>query len=104
VIHFREFWPSEKLDSFELVVESSLNLRVSLKGPADEDSSQEMLKILAGRPSGPQVLEGARLAEAPGIFMCGPEKLIHMIKTETNKENTWLGRTRYCLYDEPFEF
>jgi predicted ferric reductase len=104
VLHFRKHWPSEKVDSFELVVESSLNFRVSMTGPANEVDDNDLFKILPGRPTGPQLLEGARKAEAPGIFMCGPEKLIHMVKRETNKENTWLGRTRYCLYDEPFEF
>jgi predicted ferric reductase len=104
VLHFRAYWPSEKLDSFELVAESSLNMRVSMSSPAnEEDNNDELFKILSGRPTGQQLLEGARKAEAPGIFMCGPEKLIQMIKKETNKENYWPGRTRYCLYDEPFE-
>jgi hypothetical protein len=105
VLHCRPNWPSEKLDSFELVVESSLNMRVSMSGPANEEgNNDELFKILSGRPTGPQLLEGACKAEAPGIFMCGPEQLIHMVKKETNKENYWPGRTRYCLYDEPFEF
>jgi predicted ferric reductase len=105
VLHCRPYLPSEKLDSFELVVESSRNLLVSLSGQATEESNNdELFKILSGRPTGPQLLEGARKAEAPGIFMCGPEQLIHMVKKETSKENYWPGRTRYCLYEEPFEF
>jgi predicted ferric reductase len=103
VLYFRSHWPSERLDSFELVVESSLNLRVSITGLADEESKVELVKVLPGRPTAAQVLYGARTAEAPGIFLCGPEKLIHLVKRETNKENSWFGRTRYCLYDEPFE-
>jgi hypothetical protein len=74
-------------------------------GKADEQDPVSLV-VLSGRPSGSQVLDGGACeAEAPGIFLCGPEKLIEMVKQETNKENkTWLGRTRYCLYDEPFEF
>jgi NAD(P)H-flavin reductase len=103
VLHLRSHWPSERLDNFELVVERSHNLRVSINGLVDEESTKEMFTILPGRPTGDQLLNGARKAEAPGIFMCGPEKLIRSVKRETNKENSLFGRTRYCLYDEPFE-
>jgi predicted ferric reductase len=76
-----------------------------MTGPANSKSNNdELFKIVPGRPTGQQLLEGARKAEAPGIFLCGPEKLIHMVKKETKKDNYWLGRTRYCLYEEPFEF
>jgi predicted ferric reductase len=105
VLHCRSYWPSENLDSFELVVEGSLNVRANMTGPANSKSNNdELFKIVPGRPTGQQLLEGARKAEAPGIFLCGPEKLIHMVKKETKKDNYWLGRTRYCLYEEPFEF
>jgi hypothetical protein len=104
VLHIRSKWPSECLDSFELVVETSLNLRVNMRGPGDQESKGELYRILPGRPVGAQVLDDARKVEAPGNFMCGPDPLIRMVKKETNKENSLFGRTRYCLYEEPFEF
>jgi predicted ferric reductase len=113
VLHLRTRWPSERLDDFtlETVATSNVNQIVDLESnnkAAGKTNDQDLvsLVVLTGRPSGPQVLDGgAREAEAPGIFLCGPEKLIEMVKCETSKENkAWLGRTRYCLYFEPFEF
>jgi hypothetical protein len=55
------------------------------------------------RPTCDEIFEDARAAAEPGVFMCGPAALTRMVKEEAAKENSYLGLTRYCLYDEPYE-
>jgi hypothetical protein len=66
-------------------------------------SAQASLSRREGRPTADQLFEDARRAAEPGIFMCGPTALTRMVKAEAAKENSYLGLTRYCLYDEPYE-
>lgn len=62
-----------------------------------------MFETQSGRPTADQLLCDARMASAPGIFLCGPSAMCDSVWKEVRKENSFLGRTRYCMYDEPFE-
>jgi hypothetical protein len=105
--YVHKYFPPAKLDSYDVYgpVPSETNVRnleawMAASKIEDEFAS---FNVVMGRPTGPMVLESARTAEAPGIFMCGPRQMIAMVKKETNKENSWLGKTRYCLYNEEFD-
>jgi predicted ferric reductase len=102
VLHARTYWPTPTFDNFTVY----LPLSDGEKGGKWSliDSEHTSFNIVNDRPSGPRMLKAARDAEAPGIFTCGPTQMMDMVRHETNQENTWLGRTRFCLYDEPFEF
>ncbi|KAG7362080.1 ferric reductase like transmembrane component [Nitzschia inconspicua] len=103
VLKMRSHWPSERFDDFELEVAAPIDT-TWLKEEDETNDSLVTFKVLFGRPTTEQIMKEARHAESPGIFLCGPEKMIKMVKGETRKENSWLGRTRFCVYDEPFEF
>lgn len=102
VLHVRRHWPTPKFDDFVVYIppnDGEEGGKWSLV-----ESEYTSFNIVNDRPSGSRVLKTARTAEAPGIFTCGPTQMMDMVRYETNQENTWLGRTRFCLYDEPFEF
>jgi predicted ferric reductase len=101
VLLLRKFWPSEHLDDFELVQNHASSDETEMRESLCESTTIEMIR---GRPTAEQMLTTAREHEAPGIFMCGPVQMIDMVRRETSKENSWLGRTRFCLYEESFEF
>jgi hypothetical protein len=90
VLHLRKHWPSPTFDDFVLYLPSN-----------DTEKGGKKWSLVESEYS---ILKTARNAEAPGIFTCGPAQMMDMVRYETNQENTWLGRTRFCLYDEPFEF
>jgi hypothetical protein len=101
VLHLRKYWPTPTFDDFEIYLppkQGEAGSKCTL------DSEYTSLTIVHGRPTGEKVLAAAESSEAPGIFMCGPVPMINMIRNETNKQNSWLGLTRFCLYEEPFEF
>lgn len=56
-----------------------------------------------GRPAAGQIFAGLDGFNCPGVFMCGPEAMTHMVKKEARKANSYFGLTRYALYEEPFE-
>jgi hypothetical protein len=109
VLGLRKYWPQPKLDDFEIVAVGGKmkELNDSDDGDINEDgnlpSANVTIVYRQGRPNADQVFEDARVAAEPGIFMCGPSALTHMVKAEASKENSYLGLTRYCLYDEPYE-
>ena len=98
VLRLRMHWPAPIKDAYAV-------------GEYIDDSVKEVetscvhahLEHLVGRPSAEDFMKDAKLAEAPGIFMCGPVAMTEVIKKEARKENSPLGLTRYCLYEEPFE-
>jgi hypothetical protein len=111
VLHFGKFWPKEKLDDFEIyqpipegynIVESDVEAYI-FTWTTDYTSEFSSFSISHGRPEGNSVMATARASLAPGIFMCGPVTMVEMVKKETNKENSWFGKTRYCIYNEEFE-
>ena len=73
---------------------------------AELDSSTTLefsIVVVVGRPTVGTLLADASAASAPGIFLCGPVSLCDVVWKEVRKENSFLGLTRYCVYDEPFE-
>ncbi len=98
VLVFRKYLPEPKLDDFE-VDEFALKEECAVLSSGDNVT----IEFLKGRPSAEVIFEAARLAEAPGIFMCGPAAMTSAVRREASKENSFLGLTRYALYDEPFE-
>jgi hypothetical protein len=111
VLHFGKFWPKEKLDDFEIHQPIPKGYRSGERNvescistwTTDYTSEFSSFSISHGRPEGNSVMATARASLAPGIFMCGPVTMVEMVKKETNKENSWFGKTRYCIYNEEFE-
>jgi predicted ferric reductase len=68
-----------------------------------ESSKEKLIVYHDLRPTADQILEDARQASSPGIFMFGPTSLTDMVKNEASRENSYLGLTRFCLYEEPYE-
>ncbi|GAX28218.1 hypothetical protein FisN_41Lu013 [Fistulifera solaris] len=109
VLGLRKYWPQPTPDDFEIVAAGGK--MKELNDPDDGDINEDgnlpsanvTIVYRQGRPNADQVFEDARMAAEPGIFMCGPSALTHMVKAEASKENSYLGLTRYCLYDEPYE-
>jgi hypothetical protein len=115
VLAFRTYWPQPQPDSFEVVMAGKKV--VDSSGSSGSDDDDDVVKVedgrlpndkvtlvyREGRPTMDQIFEDARRAAAPGIFMCGPTALTRTVKAEASKENSFLGLTRYCLYDEPYE-
>jgi hypothetical protein len=93
-------WPAPKGDSFDIGEYLSKNDSMEV---VETDSSCVRMILLRGRPSAEDLLAGASLASAPGIFLCGPVALTDFVKKEAGKENSLFGLTRFCLYDEPSE-
>ena len=110
VLHLRKYWPQPAPDTFDVAAggkmidlsDSDEDLSLSVRD-ANLPSANVSLVYRHGRPTSEQIFEDARAAAEPGIFMCGPSALTQMVKSEASKENSYLGLTRYCLYDEPFE-
>jgi Ferric reductase like transmembrane component/Ferric reductase NAD binding domain len=107
----RKYWPQPAPDSFDVVSTAS-----KIDGSESDDgsngikvvdgclpSSKVTLVYREGRPTADQIFDDARSAAEPGVFMCGPTALTRVVKAEASKENSYLGLTRYCLYDEPYE-
>jgi Ferric reductase like transmembrane component/Ferric reductase NAD binding domain len=119
VLAFRKYWPQPQPDSFDVVTGAAGTKVVDSSGSEDEFDEDGMIKVEdgnklsssdkvtlvyhEGRPTCDAIFMDARAAVEPGIFMCGPSALTRMVKTEASKENSYLGLTRYCLYDEPYE-
>jgi NAD(P)H-flavin reductase len=115
VLNLEKYFPPAKLDSFDVYcpvpamsssasssTESGSTFASILESKMEDEFTS--FKVVMGRPTGAMVLESASVAEAPGIFLCGPQAMVKMVKEETNKENrSWLGKTRYCLYNEEFD-
>ena len=68
-----------------------------------ETGGSAQIEMHHGRPAPEILLADAYLAQAPGIFMCGPSGLTTGVRKLAAKENSMVGLTRYCLYEEPFE-
>jgi ferredoxin-NADP reductase len=102
VLYFRPHWPTPTFDNFVIYLPVADNENGGKWNLGESEFTS--FKIVCDRPTGVGVLKAAREAEAPGIFTCGPAQMMDMVRHETNKENSWLGITRFCLYDEPFEF
>jgi Ferric reductase like transmembrane component/Ferric reductase NAD binding domain len=118
VLGLRKYWPQPSPDQYQFVsvqplYENDIG-RDIVKAVDDEgllpsgisnnnNNNGVTFVYRNGRPSCDQLFDDARKAAEPGIFMCGPSSLTHMVKAEASKENSYLGLTRYCLYDEPYE-
>ena len=111
VLLLRKYWPQPAPDTFEIVAAGG---KMKERSDSEEEhdlcvhdgnlpSANVTIMYRHGRPSSEQIFEDARTAAEPGIFMCGPSALTRMVKAEASKENSYLGLTRYCLYDEPYE-
>jgi Ferric reductase like transmembrane component/Ferric reductase NAD binding domain len=110
VLGLRKYWPQPFPDQFEIIsgrpmYETDKNDHDYIKDVDEEGNNNKGVTFVYrhGRPTCDQLFEDARQAAEPGIFMCGPSALTHMVKAEASKENSYLGLTRYCLYDEPYE-
>jgi len=106
VLGFRKYWPQPFLDEYEIARgEKIVDEKIDEIVVAEDlkKNSEVTIVYREGRPTCDQIFEDARKAAEPGIFMCGPTALTHMVKAEASKENSFLGLTRFCLYDEPYE-
>jgi len=103
VFGLRKYWPQPIPEEYEIVTLNCKKECIKDVIMVDQDLGKATLIYRKGRPDGEQILEDACKAAEPGIFMCGPSSLTHMVKAEASKENSCLGRTRFCLYDEPYE-
>ena len=97
-LHAWKYWPNAHADNFAI----SEYVKAVDGGSADLSMDSAIVHV-TGRPTGKDVVETAAAADSPGIFMCGPTAMIHAVKSEASKENSLLGLTRYCLYEEAFE-
>jgi hypothetical protein len=66
-------------------------------------STASLVTVKIGRPVAQEMLNNASSATCPGIFVCGPAGLTAAVWKEVRKENSFLLRTRYCVYEEVFE-
>ena len=109
VLGLRKYWPQPSPDQYEIISarpmdeHSSAMLVVDNESLLPNNDNGMIIVYRNGRPTCDQLLDDARQAAEPGIFLCGPSALTHMVKAEASKENSYLGLTRYCLYDEPYE-
>jgi Ferric reductase NAD binding domain len=114
VLGLRRYWPEPSPDSFDVMTSaakkweevsdsSDLDDPKKVEEARQPDDDKVTLVYRTGRPTTDTIFEDARRAAAPGIFMCGPTALTRMVKDEASKENSYLGLTRFCLYDEPYE-
>jgi predicted ferric reductase len=103
VLGLRSYWPQPKADEFDVAF-CTFDKSNDVVAKADDDTSKgATISFRQGRPTVDKLFEEARKSTEPGIFMCGPSSLTSMVKTEASKENSYLGLTRFCLYEEPFE-
>jgi predicted ferric reductase len=111
VLGLRKYWPQPTLEDalFNKMrgPEKSV-LDVDMENAGNEEVDDDWTNDAAivyhfSRPTEMDIFADARQAAEPGIFMCGPTGLTGMIKKEARLENSYLGLTRYCLYDEPYE-
>jgi predicted ferric reductase len=122
VLAFRKYWPEPSPpDNGSDVVAAAATATATALPPklelSESDDGSCGIEVVAsslesshnrvtlayreGRPTADQIFHDARSAAEPGIFTCGP--LARMVRAEASKENSCLGLTRYCLYDEPYE-
>jgi predicted ferric reductase len=101
VLLFRKRWPAPRFDDFHVLqTKESMDPMKS----TSEDPLKEILESYSGRPSSTDMLADAQLATAPGIFMCGPKAMMHLLRAAAGNENSTLGcLTRYAIYEESFE-
>ncbi|GKY90649.1 hypothetical protein MPSEU_000038300 [Mayamaea pseudoterrestris] len=97
---YRKYVPAPHADDF--IVEQGIKTLDDETNAAVLFDSAKLSKTF-GRPTPELLLSEASNSEAPGIFLCGPTALCHDVFKEARKENSFLGLTRYCIYDEPFE-
>lgn len=103
-------FPPLRADSFDVENshgENQLNKIEEGVGANNKDKEDEpgvRVERSSGRPHPSDYFQSARMAECPGLFFCGPLPMTKAIKREADKENSkFLGVTRYCLYEEPFD-
>lgn len=110
---FENAFPPARADSFDVESSRGRDREKHLNGETgaadgatktkNAKESGIRLERSAGRPHPSEYLQSARMAECPGLFFCGPVALTEDLKHEARKENSLFGKTRYCLYEEPFE-
>jgi predicted ferric reductase len=105
VLGLRKYWPQEP-EANNAVVASKIG--TAANGEGGEGSAGAPVPAVnieyhTARPTMDQIFEDARAAEAPGVFMYGPTSLTGTVKAAAAQENSLLGLTRYCQYDEPYE-
>jgi hypothetical protein len=93
VLLFRTHWPAPRPAAFDVVTYENSGI----------EGGESSLHHVCGRPTHEALFAQAQSATAPGIFMCGAEGLCAIVKKRARQENSYFGRTRYCLYEEAFE-
>ena len=94
-------FPEATDDNSESLASAAFNTDGNMD--AVESVGSALIELYQGRPSPETLLADATLAEAPGVFLCGPRGMSKSVRKYASKENSVLGLTRYCLYEEPFE-
>jgi predicted ferric reductase len=109
VLLLRDIWPAPRPENF-YIVSSQVIMDSSKQSDNSNVVSQNgsiraagTISVTFGRPNPENILDEAKLASAPGIFVCGPAQLVKTVRTEAWKENSLFGLTRYCIYEEAFE-
>jgi predicted ferric reductase len=93
-----KYWPEPQHDTFDIEEYLTNHRKEGLEVSTDTIN----VEMKRGRPDPSEILEGASLAEAPGVFLCGPVRLVDSVRKEASHENG-ICLTRCVIYDEPFE-
>lgn len=120
-LHGSNYWPAPRPDEYSIVGDTvELEMQGATEGFHENDTStidtssmfqygstsdtSSMFVLQYGsRPISADIFADAQLASAPGIFMCGPQALVGMVRKEAAKQNSELFLTRYALYEEVFD-
>ncbi|KAG7367588.1 ferric reductase like transmembrane component [Nitzschia inconspicua] len=102
VLAFRSYWPAPQPNDFEVIPPHKVFTNDFEAIKAEGLNEDVRLVEHFGRPDPLTLLDDARNAEAPCVFLCGPAPLVDGVADEAKKENK-LGWRRFVVYEEPFD-
>jgi hypothetical protein len=94
-----KYWPEPQCDTFD--IEEYLAKHTNKEG-LEVSTKTLNIQMKHGRPDPSEILEGASLAEAPGVFLCGPVCLVETMRKEASYENG-ICLMQFVIYNEPFK-
>jgi predicted ferric reductase len=107
VLLLRKHWPAPRYDDFDLVSTKQISSKEEQFVTGDIETiavTSTMIQFYVERPSADDMLADAKLATAPGIFVCGPVGMVQLLRAAASGENSSFGLlTRYAIYEESFE-
>ena len=105
VLFVRDYWPAPFKDDFDIIIASANKIKTTDEDLfLNNDHYSNMFQLYGGRPGPEDMLMDAKLASAPGLFICGPTGLTQLVRAAVGQENSpYSFRTRYAIYEEAFE-